>query len=209
VLKERRNLFSDSFFAVNNKIISQGKIMKVSKIAASLVATLGLVVSAANADTVTVNGGNVHFNGELVNAACAVSTDSSNQTVELGQYRTASFTKTGDTSAKIPFNIVLNDCDPTVAATASVAFAGQVDANDATLLSVASGSNTDTATGVGIEIMDSASATLSPNGSTFSTAQNLIQGTNTLHFSARYKSTADTTAPGQANADATFVMKYE
>jgi len=183
--------------------------MKFSKIAASLVATLGLVAGAANADTVTVNGGNVHFKGELVNAACAVSTDSSNQTVNLGQYRTASFSAVGDTSAKIPFNIVLNDCDPTVAATAAVAFSGQVDATDNTLLAVASGDNSDTATGVGIEILDNASATLSPNGSTFSAAQNLVQGTNTLHFTARYKATAATAEPGQANADATFVMKYE
>jgi major type 1 subunit fimbrin (pilin) len=209
VLKERRNLFSDSFFAVNNEINHQGKIMKVSNIAASLVASLGLFVGAANADTTTVNGGNVHFKGELVNAACAVSTDSSNQEVKLGQYRTASFAKTGDTSAKIPFSIVLNDCDPTVAATAAVAFTGQVDAKDNTLLAVASSDNADTATGVGIEILDTASATLAPNGATFSTAQNLVEGTNTLRFTARYKATADTTAPGQANADATFVMKYE
>ena len=183
--------------------------MKVSKIACALVATLGLVAASANAATTTVNGGNVHFTGELVNAACAVSTDSANQTVPLGQYRTASFTATGDTSAKIPFSIVLNDCDPTVAATAAVAFTGQTDADDNTLLAVASGGNTDTATGVGIEILDSKSATLTPNGSVYSAAQTLVQGTNTLRFSARYKATADTTAPGQANADATFVMKYE
>ncbi|WP_330983219.1 MULTISPECIES: type 1 fimbrial major subunit FimA [Enterobacterales] len=183
--------------------------MKVSKIAFALVAVIGFVAGSANAATTTVNGGNVHFKGELVNAACAVSTESSNQTVELGQYRTASFTKTGDTSAKIPFSIVLNDCDPTVAATAAVAFTGQIDATDTSLLSVASGSNTDTASGVGIEIMDNASATLTPNGTVFSAAQNLVQGTNTLQFSARYKATADTTTPGQANADATFVMKYE
>lgn len=183
--------------------------MKVSKIAASLVATLGLVVSAANADTVTVNGGNVHFKGDLVNAACAVSTSSSNQTVQLGQYRTAAFTAVGDTSAKIPFTIVLNDCDPAVAATAAVAFSGQVDATNKTLLAVASDDNSDTASGVGIEILDNTSATLSPDGSTFSAATNLVQGTNTLRFTARYKATAATAEPGQANADATFVMKYE
>jgi len=183
--------------------------MKFSKIAASFVATLGLVASVAHADTVSVNGGNVHFKGELVNAACAVSTESSNQTVELGQYRTATFTKVGTTSAKIPFNIVLNDCDPSVAATAAVAFSGQIDGQDKTLLAVTSGNNGSTATGVGIEILDSASSPLTPNGSMFSVAQNLYQGTNTLHFSARYKATADTTEPGQANADATFVMKYE
>ena len=65
----------------------QGINMKLKTIAASLVATLGLVATAANADAVSVNGGTVHFKGELVNAACAVSTASSNQTVELGQYR--------------------------------------------------------------------------------------------------------------------------
>lgn len=183
--------------------------MKVSKIAASLIASLGLFAGAANADVTTVNGGNVHFKGELVNAACAVSTDSSNQEVNLGQYRTASFAKIGDTSAKIPFTIVLNDCDPAVAATAAVAFSGQLDSEDNTLLAVASANNADTASGVGIEILDNTSATLAPNGTAFSAAQNLTEGTNTLHFSARYKATADTTAPGQANADATFVMKYE
>lgn len=183
--------------------------MKVSKIAASLVATLGLVVSAANADTVTVNGGNVHFTGDLVNAACAVSTGSSNLTVPMGQYRTAAFAAVGDTSAKIPFEIVLNDCDPSVAATAAVAFSGQIDATDKTLLAITSGDNSDTASGVGIEILDKASATLPPNGSTFSATQDLIKGTNTLHFTARYKATAATAEPGQANADATFVMKYE
>ncbi|ECT0734586.1 type-1 fimbrial protein subunit A, partial [Salmonella enterica subsp. enterica serovar Kentucky] len=31
----------------------------------------------------------------------------------------------------------------------------------------------------------------------------------TLRFTARYKATATATTPGQANADATFIMKYE
>lgn len=183
--------------------------MKLTTMATALVMALGMATSAAQAAATSVNGGTVHFKGELVNAACAVSTDSANQTVELGQYRTATFSATGTTSAKIPFDIVLNDCDPTVATTASVAFSGQVDADDATLLAVASGDNSTTAQGVGIEILDSASKPLTPNGASFSGKQNLIQGTNTLRFSARYKSTADVTTPGQANADATFVMKYE
>ncbi|WP_345787979.1 fimbrial protein, partial [Salmonella enterica] len=37
----------------------------------------------------------------------------------------------------------------------------------------------------------------------------LVEGTNTLRFTARYKATAAATTPGQANADATFIMKYE
>ncbi|OAT27445.1 SfmA family fimbriae-like adhesin [Buttiauxella brennerae ATCC 51605] len=188
--------------------------MKFSKIALSMVAGIALMSGVAHAEDpittpVTVNGGTVHFKGELVNAACAVSTQSSDQIVKLGQYRTASFTKAGDTSAQIPFTIVLNDCDSTVAATASAAFAGQTDATDPTLLAINSGDNSTTASGVGIEILDRASKVLTPDGATFSTAQNLTDGTNTLPFTARYKATAATATAGQANADATFVMKYE
>ena len=78
--------------------------MKLSNIASTVIATFALVAGAANAaDPVTpvsVNGGTVHFKGELVNAACSVNTDSSEQTVNLGQYRTAKFTKVGDTTSK-------------------------------------------------------------------------------------------------------------
>lgn len=38
------------------------------------------------ADTTTVNGGTVHFKGEVVNAACAVDAGSIDQTVQLGGF---------------------------------------------------------------------------------------------------------------------------
>ena len=184
--------------------------MKRKLMTSSVIASLMLVAGAAvAADPVSVSGGTVHFEGELVNAACAVSTQSSDQVVTLGQYRTASFAAVGDTTAQIPFSIVLNDCDPKVAATAAVAFSGQADATNSALLAVSSGNNTTTAGGVGIEILDNTSTALKPDGATFSTAQALVEGTNTLRFSARYKATATSATPGQANADATFIMKYE
>lgn len=179
--------------------------MKMKLMASSVAAGLMLMAGAVQADT--VSGGNVHFEGELVNAACAVSTASADQTVTLGQYRTAAFSAAGDTSGSVPFDIVLNDCDPSIFPTASVAFSGQAVANEP-LLAVTSGDNSATASGVGIEILDTASQTVIPNGAP-STAQNLLAGTNTLHFSARYKATSDTVTPGQANADATFIMNYQ
>lgn len=190
--------------------VIQGKSMKRKLMTSSVIASLMLVAGAAvAADPVSVSGGTVHFEGELVNAACAVSTQSSDQVVTLGQYRTASFAAVGDTTAQIPFTIVLNDCDPKVAATAAVAFSGQTDITNNNLLAVSSSDNSTTAGGVGIEILDNTSTALKPDGATFSTAQALVEGTNTLRFSARYKATADSTTPGQANADATFIMKYE
>lgn len=184
--------------------------MKRKLMTSSVIASLMLVAGAAvAADPVSVSGGTVHFEGELVNAACAVSTQSSDQVVTLGQYRTASFAAVGDTTAQIPFSIVLNDCDPKVAATAAVAFSGQSDITNNNLLAVTSADNGTTASGVGIEILDNTSTALKPDGATFSTAQALVEGTNTLRFSARYKATATSATPGQTNADATFIMKYE
>ncbi|EAZ2928966.1 type 1 fimbrial protein subunit FimA [Salmonella enterica] len=181
---------------------------------ASLIFVAGAAVAADPTPTptptpVSVSGGTIHFEGKLVNAACAVSTKSADQTVTLGQYRTASFTTVGDTTALVPFTIVLNDCDPKVAATAAVAFSGQADNTNNNLLAVSSADNSTTATGVGIEILDNTSSPLKPDGATFSAKQALIEGTNTLRFTARYKTTVADTTPGQANADATFIMKYE
>lgn len=182
------------------------------KLMTSTIASLMFVAGAAVAADpapVSVSGGTIHFEGNLVNAACAVSTKSADQTVTLGQYRTASFKAVGDTTAQVPFTIILNDCDPKVAATAAVAFSGQADNTNNNLLAVSSADNSTTATGVGVEILDNTSSPLKPDGATFSAKQSLVEGTNTLRFTARYKATSADTTPGQANADATFIMKYE
>lgn len=161
--------------------------------------------------TTTVNGGTVNFTGEFVNAACAVSSDTANQTVDLGQYRTAKITDVAQYTANVPFQIKLVDCDTNVATTAKFAFNGPQDAVDATVLRVSSGSsaNATAATGVGIEINDTKGKVLVPDGSVFSAPATLIDGNNTVNFVARYKSTAKTATAGQANASANFVITYE
>ncbi|MEY1423870.1 type 1 fimbrial major subunit FimA [Morganella morganii] len=181
--------------------------MKLNIISASVVSAL-LFSAAASADPVIVNGGTVHFTGELVNAACAVSTETSNQTVDLGQYRTAKLAVSGDMSNPVPFKIKLVDCDPAVATTAAVAFSGPAMSGDATLLAVSSGTNAPAAQNVGIQISDTAAKVLSPSGADFSATKTLVKGSNVLDFTARYVAKGATT-PGQANADATFVVKYE
>ena len=159
--------------------------MKLRFISSALAAAL---FAATGSYAAVVDGGTIHFEGELVNAACSVNTDSADQVVTLGQYRTDIFN---------------------AAANAAVAFSGQADAINDNLLAIASSTNTTTATGVGIEILDNTSAILKPDGNSFSTNQNLIPGTNVLHFSARYKGTGTSASAGQANADATFIMRYE
>lgn len=186
-----------------------GFTMKLSTL--SLVAISTLTISAS-ALAVEVKGGTVNFTGDLVNAACAVSTGSANQTVVLGQVRTANFKKAGDKTTAVPFEIKLVDCDPAIQATAAIAFQGTAVGGTAgaNLLAVsAADANGTAAKNVGIEIADHTAKALGLTGAVYSTAKTLIAGDNTLQFSARYVSTDAATVPGQANANATFTVKYE
>ena len=177
---------------------------------ASLVvlSALSLSSAAALADTTTVNGGTVHFKGEVVNAACAVDAGSVDQTVQLGQVRTASLKQAGATSSAVGFNIQLNDCDTTVATKAAVAFLGTaIDATRTDVLALQS-SAAGSATNVGVQILDRTGNALTLDGATFSAQTTLNNGTNTIPFQARYYAIGEAT-PGAANADATFKVQYQ
>ncbi len=60
--------------------------MKIKTLAIVALSALSLSSTAALAATTTVNGGTVHFKGEVVNAACAVDAGSLDQTVMLVRY---------------------------------------------------------------------------------------------------------------------------
>lgn len=167
----------------------------------------GVGVANAAGSTTTVNGGTVHFTGEVVDAACAVSKDSEDLPVALGQVRSATLADAGSVANQTPFNITLVDCDTTVASTAAIAFAGPATtAGDA--LSVSSITTQGTAaTNVGIQILDKDGTVLAPNTDTSSPAT-LINGTNTLPFTAQFVSTEGGATPGAADADATFSVTY-
>ncbi|TGX18877.1 fimbrial protein [Escherichia coli] len=113
------------------------KLKHVGMIVVSVLAMSSAAVSAAEGDesvTTTVNGGVIHFKGEVVNAACAIDSESMNQTVELGQVRSSRLAKAGDLSSAVGFNIKLNDCDTNVSSNAAVAFLGTtVTSNDDTV----------------------------------------------------------------------------
>ena len=182
--------------------------MKIKTLAIVVLSALSLSSAAALADTTTVNGGTVHFKGEVVNAACAVDAGSVDQTVQLGQVRTASLAQEGATSSAVGFNIQLNDCDTNVASKAAVAFLGTaIDAGHTNVLALQS-SAAGSATNVGVQILDRTGNELTLDGATFSAQTTLNNGTNTIPFQARYYATGVAT-PGAANADATFKVQYQ
>ncbi|WP_420898695.1 type 1 fimbrial major subunit FimA [Erwinia persicina] len=192
--------------------------MKINTVAVATGMVLSLCMGAANADpapapkTITVNGGTVHFKGKLVAAPCAVSTDTSDQVVKLGEYTTHHFKTAGTLGSIVPFKIKLEDCDTSVAKTAAVAFSGRSDSTstDSSLLAVDEGlspGNDGTATNIAIQVLDNQNKPVKFDGTTFVNNTTLKDGENTLRFGAQYKSTGVATA-GDANADADFIMQY-
>ncbi len=194
--------------------------MQIKSLVVGVLSALSLTVSMAHAATTTVNGGTVHFKGEVVDAACAVDAGSVDQTVQLGQVKASTLAAQGDTSSAVGFNIQLDDCDITTATKASIAFAG-VTATGTTTDSTGASTSTSypdvlalqsssagSAANVGIQILDSTGSALKLDGATFSTAKTLVNGTNTLPFQARYYALGAAQA-GTANADATFQVQYQ
>lgn len=164
----------------------------------------------AEGEKTTVMGGTVHFVGEFVEGACSVSTLSDNQVVYMGQYKTSELTQSGKATTGVPFNIVLEDCNPEISSLASVSFYGQADATDPNLLAVKIRGPHETAvTAMGIEIRDKNANVLTPDGKTYSTQQTLRSGANNLAFVANYKSVGKRVPTGQASAEATFFIHYE
>ncbi|RQN05301.1 type 1 fimbrial major subunit FimA [Pantoea ananatis] len=182
--------------------------MKILKLTLGVMAALSLMSSVSQAATTTVYGGQVHFIGTVVNAACAVDANSTNQTVNLGQVRTARLATAGSKGTAVGFNIQLDDCDTTVASTAAIAFKGTaVNAANPSVLALQS-SAAGGATNVGVQIVDAKGSVVALDGVTYSAASTLSNGTNVIPFQAYYYATGAATA-GSANADTNFYVQYQ
>jgi major type 1 subunit fimbrin (pilin) len=129
-------------------------------------------------------------------------------TIPLGTYSTKSFTGTGYTTTAVGFNISVNNCpagmnsikyriDPT---TTVVNSSQSVVALDAT----------STATGVGVQLLNSAGSAAFPLSSyqTFAGYSSATGGSYTIPLKARYYQTTTTVAPGPANTSMTVTMQY-
>lgn len=186
--------------------------MEFKKLAIIVLSTVSLSSTAAFAEDeaapVVVNGGTVHFVGEIVNAACAVGGGTTGQTVNLEQVRTAKLTEAGKTSTPIDFKIQLMDCDPNVAKKASVSFSGTAINNANPNILALQGASSGGATNVGIRILDRTGSAVSLDGSSYSAATTLNDGTTAIPFQAQYYAIGKAT-PGIANADASFKVQYQ
>lgn len=173
--------------------------MKKVILTAMAAALLSSVVHAAPPASGTP--GTVRFEGEIVSGACGIDADSLDQTVNLGQVPTNMFAKKGDRSTKVPFEIVLTDCDTTTYQNATVNFSGAGHIENTDILGIIGA-----AEHVGIRLQAGSNEFLKLGTATNSIL--LSNGDNHLQFGAMYEATAVGVTPGDADSIAQFTVAY-
>lgn len=164
---------------------------------------------AATSTPVVVNGGSIHFSGQVVNAACSVNASSASMTVPMGQIRTVTVASPGATGSTVPFSIILDNCDTSVSSNVSVAFSGTTVSGSPTILALGGSSNS-SASNIGVQILDRSGAALTLDGASWSAQSVLHNGRNYIPFQARYIGVGSGGAvAGDASADANFNIQYQ
>jgi type 1 fimbria pilin len=154
-----------------------------------------------------VSGGTVNFHGSVVTTACAISSNSADLNVELGEIRATTLKTAGSQSAAAKnFSIVLQGCDSKTSTGVAVTFTGPADKGDPTSLAVGSNGGASTAQNVAIRLYDENGAQVKLGIASGVTT--LRDGDNTLNFSAKYYSAAGNVTAGDASAVATYTLTY-
>lgn len=161
---------------------------------------------AGNRHLVIVDGGIMHMRGVITAAACTVSADSANQTIDMGQFRSNQFSGVGSYAPPVGFNIQLSGCSTAVSKEVGITFQGVPDGKDLQVLKAGEGESS--ATGLGLAILDSKGEIIPPNTEPRILAP-LSNGDMTLSFIARYRATSRQVTGGNADAWTWFTLSYQ
>ncbi|MBJ6385835.1 fimbrial protein [Enterobacter quasihormaechei] len=166
--------------------------------------------------------GTVHFRGEVIDSTCEVTSDTVDQTVNIGRVAKTAFTGVDSTASVKDFHIKLEKC-PATYTQAAVRFDGTEDKDTIGkgYLSIGTPVNGETgtdgiytgegeavtATGVAIKLFNLNDDTAIPlyNNSNYVA---ITDGKADMGFKAKFVQTLATVTPGTANADSQFTIEY-
>lgn len=179
--------------------------MKKHALTIALASALMLPSAFATAAT-----GKIQFDGKVTNETCSLASKSSNIVVTMGTWSTNFFTAPNTYSELADFEITLTGCDKD--GVAHFTFTGTPDNADGTLLRLNNAGVTGTAKNIAVGVTTGSDAATAANRVKFDGSEtvdfNFVKGNNTLYLKAFYESTAATVEPGEAKANATFVVTY-
>lgn len=169
--------------------------------AVCLCALIAGVVLPARADLGLTN---LQLSATLLANSCSVSTETQEQTVNLGTWPSKQFSGGAQSSTPTRFEIVLENCGA-AASGVEVTFYGSTPATDSSLLALNASSS---ATNVAVAILDSERRRLALGQPTPVYALSANVSRVPLVFYGQYVAIGTPTV-GSANADATFTLTYQ
>jgi len=181
----------------------------MKKVVLSVLVASAFLSSSAFAAPLTVNGGQVTFNGSVTNGACSVIGSDVNKTVDLPAVKVTAFSGVNTTgNAKTAFTIGLADCDISTYRTVAITYSGQGDATNPAYLGN-SNPGAGAAKNVALQLYGQDGKVLAL-GSTEAGKLTMVQGSNVLRYAVDYVATsADAVTPGPVVATADFKLTYE
>lgn len=181
---------------------------------ASITVISGLLMGMFAQGALAAVDGTITFTGKVTDAPCTVSTSNLNQTVILGQIKTADVTGAdrADLKHKTPFQINLQNCSPTLSdGTTSwnkmaVTFTDNADASNTT--SVLNNSGSARGVSVGLQNQNGTDITLGTASADINAATSLTS--QVLPFYAHFvKVGTEAGTPGTVEAKSDFVVSYK
>ncbi|MCE0491277.1 fimbrial protein [Pantoea sp. Mb-10] len=160
---------------------------------------------AGNKWNVTLPGGLMRFQGEVIAEACDVETGNRQMIVNMGSVSSNRFKYLGDTANPVAFEIRLQNCKPEVRNKVSVSFWAAADGKSPNVIS--NGEGESFAQGIGIGIFDDENKIIPIN--TFERNWKKInKGITTFNFTAKYIATSKVVSGGIVNSQAWFALTY-
>ncbi|WP_080971094.1 fimbrial protein [Burkholderia cepacia] len=188
---------------MNEKFFAK-RMARAIQIVAGVSAIVWMLPKAA-ADSVTANGGQIHFIGQVVDAPCTISTQSAIQIVNLGQVKMTDLNSPGAKQSPLhSVDLKLETCSVDTYKNASFTFSGATSVGDSTVLSNDGGS----ATNVGVFMVDQTGASVKFDSSTATAVRALSNGSNTITMQAGMQAVGGAATAGSVRAVANFNVTY-
>lgn len=151
-----------------------------------------------------IEDGIFYIRGGIVEPACVVSTESENQTIDMGVVSSNKFHQVGSRSIQIPFFIKLTDCNKNISDKVSLIILGNENSKDKRLFNITEQVNS--ASGVGIALYDDENEIIKPN--VVGEYNFFEENESRLKFKASYLATEEHVKGGKADAVVWFVLNY-
>ena len=163
-------------------------------------------VKASPLNSVTLSGGLMKFQGDVIADTCVLDTSNKQMTIFMGQVSSNRFKQAGSDADPVIVSLHFQHCSMNVQRNMAVVFRGVADSSNPDILAIQKGNNA--ATGVGIALFDEHGNLLPINSGEVPLTPEQ-PGPLTLNFVAKYRSTATQVTGGLANAQAWFSLTYQ